>query len=328
MLRISRLLPFTLALVCGLTVMASATSRVIISVDLPCRNTPVTLTVQNAEINDVLSALFNATNNTYQLQTGLGVTGYIDTLQLTRAPFDDALTAILAKVNTTFTYSKTQGGLYCVTNPAGATTGAPVPVLFVPAINDPDMVVSGKLTLPIIKDKDAKPGDAKAGKDKSKPAGTDTTASDPLLGGDDTATGDKTGKDDAKTTEECYLAMIKIRHQPVHVFAVGFGADELPDFSILSNPNGTTGTTGTGGTGYNGLTSGSGLTSPYGTSPYGTSPYGTSQYGTSPYGTSPYGTSPYGTSPYGTSPYGTSPYGTSPYGTVVVTTGTTTTGGR
>ena len=313
--RINWLLLLCAALLCGLTVMASAQSRIIVSVDVQARNVPVTLTVQNAEINDVLSALFNATNNTYQLQTGLGISGTIDTLQLTRIPFDDAVTAILAKVNPTFTYSKADGDIYCVTNPAGANAATPVPTLFKPVINDPDIVISGKLVLPIIKDKDAKPGDAKESKDKTKPAAPDPTAPDPLLGSDDTATGDKTGKDAAKTTEECYLAMIKIRNQPVHVFAVGFGADELPDFSTLANPGGTTGT-GIGGTGYNGMTS------PYGTSPYGTNPYGT----TSPYGTSyPYGT----TSPYGTAyPYGTSsPYGTGyPYGTVATPVTTTTTG--
>ena len=152
---------------------------------------------------------------------------------------------------------------------------------------------------------------------------------------DSTATGDKTGKDDAPTTEECYLAMMKIRNQPVHVFAIGFGADELPDFSILAAPAGTNGQ---GGIGYNGLTSPyGGISNAYGTSGY---PYGTTGY---PYGTStgyPYSTTgyPYSTTgyPYGTTgyPYGTTgyPYGTTayPYGTVTtpVTTTGTTTGGR
>ena len=149
-------------------------------------------------------------------------------------------------------------------------------LIYTPKLQDPDMIISGKLTLPIIVDK------AKAtGNTKKVKASTDTDTS--LL--EDVPTGDVTGKDDKAVTEECYLAMIKIRNQPVHVFAVGFGADELPDFSILANPAGTnSGVSGTGNTGYNGLSTGNGMTNPYGTNQYGTQPYGSSQYSGNTYG--------------------------------------------
>ena len=56
MQRTSWLCTLYLALMCGLTVMASAT-RVIVSVDLQTRNTPVTLTVQDAEITGRVECL-------------------------------------------------------------------------------------------------------------------------------------------------------------------------------------------------------------------------------------------------------------------------------
>ena len=321
MRRICWSLTFYAALVCGMAVMASA-SCLIVNVDVTAHNTPVTLTAQNVDINDVLSALFNASDDTYQLQTGLGIIGKIDALQFTRKPFDDAVKAILAKVDATFTCTKKEGGIYLITASANADASVPVPTLYVPTVNDPDMIVSGKLTLPIIKDKNAAKNASPPGKGpgKNKPGASDASGADGLLGdGDTPPTGDTTGKDDKATTEECYLAMIKIRNQPVHVFAVGFGADELPDFSILANPGGTT-STGTTGTGYNGTTSGYGTTSANGT----TNAYGTSYGSSYPYSSSTY---PYGTT---TSSSGTVTINGVTYtpNTTTSTTTTSTTGGR
>jgi hypothetical protein len=228
---------------------AASASTLIVTVDLHARNTPVTLTAKDADVNDVLSALFNATDNTFQLQTGVGISGKIASLQLTQSPFDDAVKTILAQVNPAFTCTKEDGGVYSITNPANTADKTPVLQLFTPTLNDPDIVISTKLTLPVLPDKNAAKGGAAAGKGK-KPA---AAPADSLLS-DDTPAGDATGKDDKPTTEECYLAMIKIRYQPVHVFAVGFGADELPDFSTLANPGGTSGS-GSGGSGYNGMSS-------------------------------------------------------------------------
>ena len=57
----------------------------------------------------MLSALFNATDNTYQLQTGIGISGTIADLQLARTPFEEAVKDILAAVNPAFTYTKGRG---------------------------------------------------------------------------------------------------------------------------------------------------------------------------------------------------------------------------
>jgi hypothetical protein len=346
--------------------MASATC-LIVSVDTKSKNTPVTLTVQDADINDVLSALFNATDNTYQLQTGIGISGKVDALQLTQTPFDDAVKAILANVNHDFTYDVEDGNIYYITNTKNVDTTSPIPKLYVPTVSDNTMVTI-HVTLPTMDPSDyitaagnnnkngngnsangntgngnssgsgtgsgTGSGNGKSGRNSKgggKNGGNNVSSQnveeDSLL-----STSDTTGKDDQPATEECFLAMIQIHNQPVHVFAVGFNADELPDFSTLANPGGTT--SGSNGYGYGGMTSGYGSNSGYGSSyPYGTtSPYGSSY----PYGTtSPYGSSyPYGTtSPYGSSyPYGTtSPYGSSyPYGTTTTTTstGSTTSGTR
>lgn len=302
--RISILAAICGALVCGYSAIATA-GRVMVSVDLHARNTPVTLTVRDADVTDVLSAVFNATDNRYQLQTGVGIAGKIDTLQLTQTPFDDALKAILVKTDPSFTFSKAEGGIYRIMNPTASTVVLPGPTLYVPVKTD-DTMVTVKATLPIIVPKNNK----NTAGGKATPAATPATpteqpAPDSLLSDSDTS-GVTPGKEAAKpTTEECYLAMIKIRNQPVHVFAVGFGADELPDFSTLSNPGGTSGIAGNS---YNGMSTLYNGANPYGTAtPYGTnSPYGT----TSPYGTNNlYGSSyPYGT----TTPYASSyPYGVS-----------------
>jgi hypothetical protein len=339
---------------CGFTVMASA-AHVLVNVDLKTRNYPVTLTVQNADVSDVLSALFTATNNTYQLQTGLGITGTIDALQLTQTPFDDAVKAILAKANPAFTFSKQDGGIYFITNTGSTDTVTPVPTLYMPVISDNSMVTM-KATLPYIdpskyitatdangKDKNANDKtDKGGGKNGASPASASTSgggggSEDSLLGDTSGSSPDAATKEAATpTNEECFVAMIQIHNQPVHVFSVGFGADELPDFSTLANPQGANGS-GSSGFGYGGMNgmSGYGMNSPYG-SAYGSS-YG-SAYG-SPYGSSyPYGTSsPYGygtSSPYGygtSSPYGygtSSPYGYSTVSTVGTTSGTSTSGGR
>jgi len=321
--RTSLLVLICAALLCGFTVMASA-SLVTVNVDLHARNTPVTLTVQDADVNDVLSALFNATDNMYSLQTGIGISGKVASLQLTDTPFADAVKAVLNKANPKFLSTPEDGGIFQITNPDNVDAATPVPTLYQPVTPD-DTMVTIKVTLPILVPKDKANAN---GKDKGKEASaapaapTDTSSQDSLLS--DAGAGDA-GKDAAKpTTEECYLAMIKIHNQPVHVFAVGFDAQELPDFSTLANPNGSNGSSGYG---YGGISSAYGTNSPYGSS-YGVSPYGSSYGSSYPYGSTGYGSSyPYGTTGYGTSyPYGTTGYGTSyPYGTTTGTTGTTTT---
>jgi hypothetical protein len=323
--------------------MASA-ARISVTVDLKTRNTPVSLTAQDADVTAVLSALFNAIDNKYQLQTGIGISGKIDELQLTQVPFDDALTAILAKANPNFTFIKEDGGIYRISNSSAIDAVTPVLSLYMPAITDHSMVTM-KATLPYIDpskyitatDATGKSATADNKAKNNKPVSTaaDAGNADSLLGGDTVAsTGDATGKDDKPTTEECFVAMIQIHFQPVHVFSVGFGAQELPDFSTLANPSGSTGGSGSGGFGYGGM---NGTNSSYGNqnslygNQYGSSAYG-NQYGSSLYG-SAYGNT-YGSSyPYGSSAYGnTSAYGLSSYpystGTTGVTTTSSTSGAR
>ncbi|MHB9133484.1 MAG: hypothetical protein ACYDBB_20660 [Armatimonadota bacterium] len=58
------------------------------------------ISVRNADVGDVLSALFNSTSGARQLRMGHGVAGNIARLQLAGVPFDEVLNAVLAKAGT------------------------------------------------------------------------------------------------------------------------------------------------------------------------------------------------------------------------------------
>ena len=138
-------------LIGGISTLADA-GPILATVDLTARALPVTLSVRNAQVTDILSALFAATNDRYSLRLGLGIRGSIDHLQLDAQSFDQALHAILAQANADYTFAKQGDGVYRVFN-----TNAPP--LVIPVITMPragviaDMMVM-KITLPILDKKD------------------------------------------------------------------------------------------------------------------------------------------------------------------------------
>jgi hypothetical protein len=78
--------------------------------------------LRDADIPEVLTALFNTTNGKYQLKLDPSVVGRVSRLQLTATPFEKALDAILGNE---FSFQKKQtdqGFLYTIT---GRNAGAP-----------------------------------------------------------------------------------------------------------------------------------------------------------------------------------------------------------
>ena len=70
-------------------------------------NNLLDISLRDADLSTVLTALFNSTGGKYRLQLSNGVNGRIARLQLTQTPFDRALDAILG---TDFSYTKQMQG--------------------------------------------------------------------------------------------------------------------------------------------------------------------------------------------------------------------------
>ncbi len=160
--------------------------QIAIAGDLNSPEMAMDISLRDADLNEVLTAMFNTTGGKYQLQVGNGVVGRIPRLQLIQTPFDKALDAILG---TEYSYTRRQIGngnyLYTISGRSSTNvpdTGASVPSLAPPtaaATVSPraDSSPSGSATststpatsptLPTVltitqKKKDAKPGDAAA----------------------------------------------------------------------------------------------------------------------------------------------------------------------
>ena len=94
------------------------------------------ISLRDADLNEVLTAMFNTTGGKYQLQVGNGVVNRIARLQLVQIPFDKALDAILG---TEYSYTRRQIGngnyLYTISGRSSSSvpdTGATVPSMAPP----------------------------------------------------------------------------------------------------------------------------------------------------------------------------------------------------
>jgi len=94
------------------------------------------ISLRDADLTEVLTAMFNTTGGKYQLQVGNGVVGRIPRLQLIQTPFDKALDAILG---IEFSYQRRQIGngnyLYSISGrstPNVPDIGATVPTMAPP----------------------------------------------------------------------------------------------------------------------------------------------------------------------------------------------------
>jgi len=87
----------------------------------------IDLNLRKADLVEVLSAMFKATGDRYQLQVGNGVAGHIPRVQLIKCPFDKALDAILG---TEYSYQCRWIGyeqyLYTITGRGSATVRSAV----------------------------------------------------------------------------------------------------------------------------------------------------------------------------------------------------------
>lgn len=101
----------------GVSSLITQAQRIVVNVDANKPGMPVSLNIKDAEVGQVLTTLFNQTNNKYNVQLEAGVTGNIDTLQLAQMPFDEALTTILGSVKDApakYTFTKDGNNLYRV----------------------------------------------------------------------------------------------------------------------------------------------------------------------------------------------------------------------
>ncbi|MHB9026881.1 MAG: hypothetical protein ACYC7E_22330 [Armatimonadota bacterium] len=105
----------------------------------------VEVNLRDADIVEVLTALFNSTNGKYTVEIGKGVVGRIARLQLPQTPFEEALNAVLGSE---FSYTKQQQGngiyRYRISGSAG-TSPSPTTPLGGPALLAPPTASAGAL---------------------------------------------------------------------------------------------------------------------------------------------------------------------------------------
>ncbi len=169
------------ALLLGIVSTLTSASVIFASIDQSMRSLPVTLTARDAEVTDVLNALFAATNNKYRLQTGLGIHGNIAAIHLTAQPFDDALQTILTRANADYQFTKLSGGIYRVFTPNAETITVPQLKMLNPTDAQRGMEVIKVMLPPIEKIDKTKDGNGNT-PSPSNPAGIPMLNS-PLIGG-------------------------------------------------------------------------------------------------------------------------------------------------
>lgn len=104
----------TFAVICALSLGVFGVVRadqISIAADTNAPDMPIDLSLRDADLGEVLSALFNTTNGKYQLQVGNGVVGRIARLQFTHQPFEDALKSVLGS-EYSWTKANQPGGTY------------------------------------------------------------------------------------------------------------------------------------------------------------------------------------------------------------------------
>lgn len=248
-------------LLLAISTASSFAGKVLVTADIKSPGTPVTMTAADADINLVLAALFNAAENTRQVRIGYGITGTVESLQLDAVPFDTALTEILAKVNSDFTYTKSDGAIYHIKAPDKTIT-APVVTFQQGSVLD-DTVKMIKVMLPVI------------------PKTTDTTATVPVDTLDPTA--DPATVEEKPTAEEAILAVIKVRNINVVDLAEALGYQYLEAFGYSDNYNNTGSRS----------SSRNRRNDPYYNDPYYNDPYNNDPYYNDPYYNDPYNNNQY-----------------------------------
>jgi hypothetical protein len=105
------------------------------------------VSLRDADLATMLTALFNSTGGKYQLRLGNGVNGRIGRLTLTQMPFDKALDAILG---TDYSYTKQlqPEGIYLYTITGRSSTGTlftpkPASPFQAPPIGMPNFTTDG-----------------------------------------------------------------------------------------------------------------------------------------------------------------------------------------
>jgi hypothetical protein len=184
-------------------------------------NNVLDISLRDADLATVLTALFNSTGGKYQVRLGSGVNGRIARLQLAQTPFDKALDAILG---TDFSYTKqTQGDgtyLYNIvgrqSNTSIYTPPSRMPILEAPSIGMPTF---GGDAPP--------PGLAAAGGSGS---------SSPLLSlGRGSITDSTTAVGDTAASESSVVKLIRVNYLAVDVLAEYLGGKSVDLFSLMNS---------------------------------------------------------------------------------------------
>ena len=120
----------------GYSLSRGCAQQISIAGDVNSPNMLMDISLRDADLNEVLTAMFNTTGGKYQLQVGNGVVNRIARLQLVQTPFDKALDAILG---TEYSYTRRQIGngnyLYTISGRSSSSvpdTGATVPSMAPP----------------------------------------------------------------------------------------------------------------------------------------------------------------------------------------------------
>ncbi|MHB9107468.1 MAG: hypothetical protein ACYDCO_10475 [Armatimonadota bacterium] len=185
-------------------------------------NNLLDISLRDADLTTVLTALFNSTGGKYQVRLGSGVNGRIARLQLTQTPFDRALDAILG---TDFSYTKQMQGdggyLYTISGRQSVPTTTRMPSVFqAPAIGMPNF--GG----------DAAPAGAFGG-----PAG----AGAGFGGGSIISLGmgaDATTAGDAAASESSVVKLIRVNYLDVALLSEALGGKSVDLFELMESANG------------------------------------------------------------------------------------------
>ncbi|HEX2951956.1 MAG TPA: hypothetical protein VHV83_20670 [Armatimonadota bacterium] len=222
MKRLAWLLSLAGAILFGSAIVAQA-GRIVVNVNMNSPQSLVDVSIQDANVNQVLTTLFNSTGGKYQVRIGAGVDAKIADLQFNQVPFDEAVSTIVNKANPKFTISKQGNTLYSVLSDksSGISVPAPRQVVNTNAKNAEDDIPIKKVNLPPMSSITTGPG-----------IGLAATAQAGAAGGAAGST---------PAAEECYIALITIKNFQVRMLSEALGGDSLPAFDDSSNNNSNNG---------------------------------------------------------------------------------------
>lgn len=209
------------------------------AVDINSPDMTMDISLRDADLNEVLTAMFNTTGGKYQLQVGNGVVGRIQRLQLIQTPFDKALDAVLG---TEYSYQRNQIGngnyLYKISGRSSTPTpdagGGALPAFAPPTSAAPD----------------ASAASATPSAGSVTPSGASSASSPaPMLTITQTKKGGKTG--DPASTETLVVNSIKVNNLDIAQLCSALGGTAVKLFVQTNGSNGSTGSTGSTGTNNN-----------------------------------------------------------------------------